>query len=259
MQNDTKIVPSRVQPLYTSRISNGIAATADQFPFYVYMMSQGVGQSSSCGGSVISPLWVLTAAHCTYNYLSVDMYFGSTDVYEMTDIITSTYWHEHEQYNPSNYNNDISVIQLPQPLAYTSSIQPISLLTSSEAENSFDGQAAIVMGFGYMSDSDPTESPDLLYTNVIVIANSLCTSYYGSSIISAGTMCAKGASSSTQSICSGDSGGPMVISDGSGGYTQIGINSFVSTSGCTVGMPSGYVRLGSYLDWVSKWTGIALP
>lgn len=52
-----------------------------------------------------------------------------------------------------------------------------------------------------------------------------------------------------------DSGGPLVIKDGESNV-QIGIVSFVSSRGCTFGDPSGYTKIGKYLSWISKETGI---
>jgi secreted trypsin-like serine protease len=55
----------------------------------------------------------------------------------------------------------------------------------------------------------------------------------------------------------GDSGGALVINNGNS-YLQIGVVSFVSSLGCASGYPSGYVRVTSYLDWISDQTGIAI-
>lgn len=253
------IKPSRVQySRLQSRISGGLQASSGQFPWEVFVLPEDAGETSYCGGSILTSTWVLTAAHCTYGYVSIDLYFGSVDIYTMTTILTSTYWIEHPDYNPANYNNDLSVIQLPSVLSFNSYIQPINLVPLSQATSTFVGQVTTVLGFGYTSDTDPNMSSDLLYTNVIVIPNSNCTIYYGSSVVTVNTLCAVGYPNLVQSICSGDSGGPMVIANSDGSYTQIGINSFVATTGCTGGTPSGYVRVGAYLSWISAQTGVTL-
>jgi secreted trypsin-like serine protease len=43
------------------RITNGNTASRGQFPWQAALYVDG---SSFCGGSLISDLWVLTAAHC---------------------------------------------------------------------------------------------------------------------------------------------------------------------------------------------------
>jgi secreted trypsin-like serine protease len=59
-------------------IVNGEPATLGQFPFQVYVLLDK-DRTSACGGSLIHPEWVLTAAHCVkYDNL-------------MTRIITKNY------------------------------------------------------------------------------------------------------------------------------------------------------------------------
>jgi len=44
------------------RITGGYTASRGQFPWQVAII---IDNSNFCGGSLISSLWVLTAAHCT--------------------------------------------------------------------------------------------------------------------------------------------------------------------------------------------------
>jgi len=53
----------------------------------------------------------------------------------------------------------------------------------------------------------------------------------------------------------GDSGGALVVPS-SGGFTQIGVVSFVSSAGCASGYPSGYARVTSFVDWIRSNTGL---
>jgi len=54
----------------------------------------------------------------------------------------------------------------------------------------------------------------------------------------------------------GDSGGPVVYLERDGIYTQVGIVSFGSSAGCTLGYPVGFTRVTSYLDWITSNTVI---
>lgn len=240
-------------------ISGGVPAQANEFPWYVYILSTGNQRASTCGGSILSETWILTAAHCIVGLNeSVDLYFGSTNVYTFPVIISANHSVAHEGYNAANNNNDIAVVQLESALNFTPGIQPITLIPLSDINNDLVDKVATVMGFGYTSDVNPQESTDLLYTRVSIISNDVCKEYYDADIVADSVICAKGYTSKNDSICHADSGGPMVIKNDADQYIQVGIDAFVSTKGCTVGYPSGYVRVGSFLEWISKQTGIPI-
>ena len=64
---------------------------------------------------------------------------------------------------------------------------------------------------------------------------------------------------SFQYIClmlQGDSGGPLVYQESDGIYTEVGIVSFGSSAGCTLGYPAAFTRVTSYLSWITSITGV---
>ena len=56
----------------------------------------------------------------------------------------------------------------------------------------------------------------------------------------------------------GDSGGPLLLFDGSG-YSIAGVNTFTEGYGGRFGDIGGGVLLAPYLDWISETTGLAVP
>ncbi|KAJ9580605.1 hypothetical protein L9F63_024220 [Diploptera punctata] len=237
------------------KIVNGQQATRGQFPYQAALYLDG---SSFCGGSLISTTWVLTAAHCAQSISRFTVYLGAQALSATESgrvVVTSTTKVVHSGYSTSTLNNDIALVRLPSAVSLTQFIQTVALPSSAMASNTFAGQTITVSGWGRISDSTSGISNNLNYINLPVITNSVCQLYYSSSIIVSSTICADGAGG--RSTCNGDSGGPMVLSI-NGVTTQIGVVSFVSSRGCGSGYPSGYVRVTSFLSWISSNTGISI-
>lgn len=65
------------QPQIESRIVQGSTAERGMFPFYVFLRILRRHEQNICGGGLISEQWVLTAAHCLENALSLQVHLGS--------------------------------------------------------------------------------------------------------------------------------------------------------------------------------------
>ncbi|KAH8396489.1 hypothetical protein KR222_011365, partial [Zaprionus bogoriensis] len=234
------------------RIISGTQAVAGQFPWQV-ILKRDEWDDLLCGGSIISAQWVLTAGHCCYGRDSLYLIFGSIQLdNESAQSMTATQLYVHPNYN-DKMNNDVALVQLPQSLIFSSSVQPIALVARAQANNSYVGTQATIAGFGLIDDEYLDYSQTLLYAQVQIIANDKCLTIFGASVVLDSTICADGYAGSNMSTCSGDSGGPLITyNSNTGTWVQIGINSFVAQDQCTVGLPSGYVRLTSFLDYISE-------
>ncbi|XP_017469719.1 PREDICTED: brachyurin-like [Rhagoletis zephyria] len=240
-----------------NRIISGTPASSGQFPWQV-ILKLDPQDDLLCGGSIISTIWVLTAAHCTYGQSSMFLMFGTVLFNNPNALnMTATQLYVHPNYNDATLNNDVSLIQLPTALTFSKTIQPIQLVPSSYANFNFIGQIAMIAGFGLTDDENLDFSNNLLYAQVEIINNNNCESVFGANVVISSTLCAQGENGTDMSICSGDSGGPLITTDRTGTWMQIGINSFVAEDMCTEGYPSGYARLTSFLGYISQVTGIA--
>lgn len=252
------VFPEAIRPFRNSRIVNGFQASRDQFPYMASVVVRITEtQNILCGGTIIQENFILTGAHCVAGRSSFRVGVGSIDLNDPIIQAQSTRAIIHPQYNPNNLNNDVALIELPFSLSWTQSIQPAQLPTRSQERQSFEFLRTLVAGFGRTADDSPDISNRLMYNSLRVIGNSECSAIYGSDVIRAGTLCARGWESNAQNICQGDSGGPLVLADGAE-QTLIGVVSFVSSRGCSVGDPGGYARVTSYLDWISQNAGIQI-
>jgi secreted trypsin-like serine protease len=93
--------------------------------------------SHFCGGSIISALHILTAAHCTIGLGSpsaVTVYVGSIYISVTAQVRSVALIHIHPSYNPNTYVNDISILKLSTPIDLTQAgVDLVCLPTVSSA------------------------------------------------------------------------------------------------------------------------------
>jgi len=177
--------------------------------------------------------------------------------------VTSYNGWTHPQWNEQDLSNDLALIELPSPLPMSDYITTSCLPAAGDVPSV--GTMATVTGWGKPSDSAGGISDVLREVrDVPIISNSDCNDVYG--IVGDGVVCIDTAGG--RGSCNGDSGGPFIVkADGSasGGpsqgtqWTQHGIVSFGAASGCEAGLPAGYTRTETYLDWILSETGIDEP
>ncbi|KAJ8931008.1 hypothetical protein NQ314_016129 [Rhamnusium bicolor] len=229
------------------RIINGREAIPHSIPYQAYIIVTGENGRWLCSGSLISPNYVLTAAHCVIDGVSAEVYLGSHNILqpESTRVIVTSYnLTAHKDYGELFISNDIGLIKLPTPVELDEDVNVVSL-PGLTAYTNYEGRNARVSGWG-LTIGGGTTSQVLMEVNSTVISNDLCNSYYG--IVEESQICLSGVGG--VGPCNGDSGGPLVL-----GNEQIGITSY-GVLGCPPDYPSGFTRIASYLDWIEQHTDL---
>ncbi|XP_047518154.1 collagenase-like [Pieris napi] len=232
-----------------SRIAGGNQAGLGQFPYFGgLLINLSNGRQSVCGSTLISSNRVLTAAQCCltrqYWARSTVVVLGSVRLFSGGTRITSEQCRMHGSYDVDTLINDVAVIFM-QNVGFNNNIWSINLASGS---NLFAGSIARAIGFGRTGDSssgDITNNQVLRHVSLPVITNQECASFYGTRTVIASTICTAG---SNRNICSGDTGGPLVVNN-----VVIGVTSFGASVGCERGLPSGFARVTSFNSWISLW------
>lgn len=268
-KNNDSLMQSKTQPQQQAeegdrgktRIIGGSEAVEDRHS-YAAALSDSIGQY--CGGSLILPNVVLTAAHCKEgnnnkpnNKVNYDVILGRHDLNDNDgQVIRAKREVPHPNYDSQLTDNDFMLVYLEEDATLSDTVGLVSV--NSDPSLPAETQEVVSMGWGdtHAADDITWLSDVLMQVGVNVISNEECDDSQGEASwgsdnyhdqITDNMLCAR---DNGQDSCQGDSGGPLVIKRGNASTdVQVGVVSW--GIGCAHrDFPGVYARVSSAYAWI---------
>uniref|UniRef100_A0A2K5LU66 Complement C1s n=1 Tax=Cercocebus atys TaxID=9531 RepID=A0A2K5LU66_CERAT len=241
------------------RIIGGSDADIKNFPWQVFF------DNPWAGGALIDEYWVLTAAHVVEGNQEPTMYVGSTSVQTSrlakSKMLTSERVFIHPgwkllevQEARTNFDNDIALVQLKDPVKMGPTVAPICLPGTSSDYNLMDGDLGLIAGWGRTEKRDRAlrlkaarlPVAPLRKCREVKVENPKADA--GAYVFTPNMICAGGEKG--MDSCKGDSGGAFAVQDPND-KTKFYVAGLVSW-GPQCGTYGLYTRVQNYVDWIMK-------
>ncbi|XP_064589855.1 mast cell protease 1A-like [Zonotrichia leucophrys gambelii] len=226
------------------RIIGGREVKDHSRPYMAFLEIKSGSKPSWCGGFLIRPDAVLSAAHCMdiEEIESVTVILGAHNISDeecSQQKISVAGWVIHPKYSCKDGKNDIVLLKLNEKATITKNVRCISIAENHECVKA--GDLCTVSGWGRTSTegdmSDVLMEVDMEVQNE-EICEQLSSKYQRQSMICVGD------EDNKKATAPGDSGGPLVCNEKAHGILSHGCGGRLS--------PDVFTRISHFEPWIRK-------
>lgn len=242
-------------------IIGGQEADVGEWPWQVALLING---QQACGGSLIAPDVVVTAAHCTDGEAAEDLTVaaGVIDLRARDRQVRGVArLAQHPDWNRSDSSNDISLLFLSSGFDLGPTVAVIGIAAGGqERELTENGDPAVVTGWGALSEDGDT-TPVLREAEVEIFDDRQCEANYvedDDNDVDGATQVCAGRHEGGVDSCYGDSGGPLVVPTDESRSTWLLVGIVSWAAGCGIPeRPTIHTEVSEFADWIAE-QGVAL-
>ena len=255
-------VPAAAPAAVTPAIIGGADASTTDFPFMAAVVDATATSDTDgvfCGGTLVAPMLVMTAAHCTYGLdgaalapSGIVIVLGRTDLRAVAtgERIAVTGIEREPGYRESTLLHDVALLQLARPAVEA----PAALVGPGDALLWAPAVPATVIGWGntVAGSGQAVYPPVLQGVTVPVLADGACSApgAYGTDYLPETMLCA-GVLAGGKDSCDGDSGGPLLV-QAVDGWRVAGITSWGAKVCAEKNRPGVYTRVAAERAWIDS-------
>ncbi|XP_066902774.1 venom serine protease isoform X2 [Halyomorpha halys] len=236
-----------------ARIIGGKETCKNEFPWMVAIGDMKPGHFSQfCGGSIITPWHILTAAHCTDGKDSDEIVIitGGHDITDLRDdtseLVTIEQVIEHEDYDKIALINDIAMLIVSKQILFNNNVGPVCL---PNRRIDLVDQFVKVTGWG-LTTYPGKPSAVLRQVNLKVIPHNECKKFWPdiSETDPPTQLCTF---RKNKDSCFQDSGGPLVWLDpDTNRFIQVALVSYGGK--CGKSTPAVNTAVFPFIEWINS-------
>lgn len=248
-------IPCGCPATVKSKIINGQPAHQSAWP---WMISFGPKRLHICGGTLIAPEYILTAAHCFHStdennpldISTIEIRIGLTNLQDVTNenLFFIRKLTVHDDFQPETYKNDIALIRLDRPVRLSDTTQILCLPRFTSSVYPPVNRTTIAIGWGHTID--PLKDPNsLLPSHLQQTSLPILSNCFQQELDAPDQQFCAGYEDGSSDTCQADSGSPLMLFEEEH-WELAGIVSYGIGCGEKL-LPGVYIRVSAFLDWIN--------